>query len=61
MTIDHSAHRVMKVTITSEQRFQSSGRERVARDILIEFADGTSQVISLYADEAVNNLTVEIK
>lgn len=61
MTIDHAAHYVTKVTIASENRFQSNGRECISREIQIVFADGSEQVISLYADKSVDNLTVEIK
>lgn len=61
MTIQHAAHYVTKVTVTSEQHFQSNGRDCISRELRITFADGTEQRIDLYADASVENLTVEIK
>ncbi len=61
MNVDLDAHRVTKVTITSEQRFQSSSRECISRDLIITFEDGSEQRIDLFASDSVTNLIVEIQ
>jgi len=61
MAFNTAAHRVTKVTITSEMRHRSSDRDFTSRDIIITFEDGTTQTIDLFSAETVENITVEIK
>lgn len=63
MAFNTAAHRVTKVTITSESRHinSSSGTAFSCRDIIITFDDGTEQTIDLFSAEGVENIIVEIK
>jgi hypothetical protein len=63
MALNTSAHQVTKVTIASERQItgSSASRDFTTRDIVIEFADGTSQTIELYSAASVENIIVEIK
>lgn len=60
-TIIIGSYGVTKITISSENRFQSSDRECVNREITLTFDDGTEQRLDVFAAENIQNLTVEIK
>lgn len=60
MTIDLSAHRVVKIIIGPEFKFQSGDAEMISRDVDIVFAGGGTQRIECYA-AADHTIELEIK